>query len=127
MNRTEFRYAQSHQNDPLGAAVVEKVIEVINDEKLIQRSDDYGNYFLDKIEKIKDSSNIIKEVRGRGLMIAIELNTNAETVQKELLKRKFIVAKRFGQETLRLDPALTIKENDIDLFLATFKQVLRSI
>lgn len=127
MNRTDFRYAQSHQNDPLGAAVVEKVIEVINDEKLIQRSDDYGNYFLDKIEKIKDSSNIIKEVRGRGLMIAIELNTNAETVQKELLKRKFIVAKRFGQETLRLDPALTIKENDIDLFLATFKQVLRSI
>ena len=73
LEKTEFHYAQSHQNDPLGAAVVKELIETIIDEKLIHKSEMYGHRILSALIDIKQSNKLIKNVRGRGLMIAIEI------------------------------------------------------
>ena len=60
-------------------------------------------------------------------MIAIEFTRDAGQVQKELVKRGFIVAKRSGHEVLRIDPALTIKEKDIDQFLFSLDEIITKL
>ncbi|NMC59390.1 MAG: aminotransferase class III-fold pyridoxal phosphate-dependent enzyme, partial [Candidatus Methanofastidiosa archaeon] len=90
-----------------------------------------GNYFISELEQLAKSYNIIKEVRGRGLMIALELNDNyhnspAAPIQKELLYKGFIVAHRPGFNVLRIDPPLTIGKEDIESFINSLKQILKS-
>ena len=126
-----FKYSQSHQNDPLGATVAREVIRVIREEKLIERSKVIGNYFIDKLRQLAHRYSAIKEVRGRGLMIAVEFsNSNsflAALIQKELLNEGFIVASRPGANAIRIDPPLTIEEKDIASFINSFEQVLKRI
>jgi acetylornithine aminotransferase len=123
-------YAQSHQNDPLGAAVVREVIRVIDEEGLIARARELGAFLLEGLEGIRKRTGQIREVRGRGLMVAVELNDDPDAsltarVQPELVRRGFVVARRPGLNVLRLDPALTIERRDLGSFLATFEKVLR--
>ncbi|MRS04344.1 aminotransferase class III-fold pyridoxal phosphate-dependent enzyme, partial [bacterium] len=68
--------------------------------------------------------SVLKAIRGRGLMIALEFTRDAGHAQKELVRRGFIVARRSGHEVLRIDPALTIKEKDIDRFLFHLNEVI---
>lgn len=119
-----FHYSQSHQNDPLGASIVNEVIGTINDENLVERSRQLGEKLMTGLERMRKSGSILKEIRGRGLMIAIEFTRDAGLVQKELIKRGFIVAKRSGHEVLRIDPALTIKEKDIDDFMFSLNEII---
>jgi len=79
------------------------------------------------LEKMRKPGSVLKEIRGRGLMVAIELTRDAGPVQKELVRRGFIVAKRSGHEVLRIDPALTIKEKDINGFLFSFNDVIKDL
>ncbi|MFH1863035.1 MAG: aminotransferase class III-fold pyridoxal phosphate-dependent enzyme [bacterium] len=123
------QYAQSHQNDPLGAAVVREVIRIIREENLIKRGLDITAALLPALEYIKKRSGKIKEIRSRGLMIALELYDDAENTftvqtQRELVRRGFIVGRRPGVNVLRLDPALTIELKDIADFLRVLGEVL---
>lgn len=127
LGKISFVYSQSHQNDPLGCAVARKVISVIQRDKLIERSEALGKYFIEELKKITNKyDDVIKEVRGRGLMIAIELNEEyknlAASFFKKLLDKGFIVA--YGRGFLRLDPPLIIKKEDINGFLEAFDQIL---
>jgi len=122
-----FHYSQSHQNDAMGATVVSEVIDTIIDENLVERSRQLGEKIMSRLNRMKKPGSILKETRGRGLMIAIEFTGKAELVQKELIKRGFIVAKRSGHEVLRIDPALTIKENDIDAFIHSLDEIITNI
>ncbi|MCF8381458.1 MAG: aspartate aminotransferase family protein [Bacteroidales bacterium] len=119
-----FLYAQSHQNDPLGASVVKEVIDTIIDENLIDRCSVLGEKLKSDLNKIKENNSLIKEIRGRGLMIAVEFKKEARYIHAELLKRGFVVAKRSGHEVIRIDPALTVKQMDIDLFLKVFAEIV---
>lgn len=121
-----FLYAQSHQNDPLGACVAKEVIETIEDENLIERSEKLGKTIVNRLKNLQDPNSIIKDIRGRGLMIAIELTRFADIVHRELLNEGFILTKRSGAEVLRMDPALTIKEHDIDSFIESFEKIISS-
>jgi len=122
-----YLYAQSHQNDPLGAAVANEVIDTIVDKNLVKRSERLGKTIVNQLNDMKDANSIILAIRGRGLMIAIELTKHAGVIQKELLNKGFILVKRSGVDVLRMDPALTIKEKDVSLFLESFKQIIQKI
>jgi acetylornithine aminotransferase len=127
-----FHYAQSHQNDPLGAAVATKVIEVIDREGLLQRAERLGASLRERLNDLKFKHGLIKEVRGRGLMMAIEFNHDpdrslAALVNEELLHRKIILVKRPHHEILRMDPALTVEEAQIDYFLDSMKDILAGL
>jgi len=127
MDNCHFHYSQSHQNDPLGASVVTEVIRTISEESLVERSRQLGEKIMTGLESMKKSGSILKEIRGRGLMIAIEFTRDAELVQKELIKRGFVVAKRSGHEVLRIDPALTIEEKDIDAFICSLDEIINCL
>ncbi len=126
LENKHFLYAQSHQNDPLGASVAGEVIDIISDESLLERGEKLGNKIVNRLNKIKNNNHILKAIRGRGLMIAIEFKKHAGLIQKELLNRGFVLAKRPDVEVLRIDPALTIPEQDIELFLDIFNQIILS-
>jgi acetylornithine aminotransferase len=122
-------YAQSHQNDPVGAAVVREVIRVIQEEGLIERSGELGTVLVSGFERIQAQTDHIKAIRGRGLMAAIDLKDDADAsftvrVHRELVRRGYVLGRRPGVNVLRLDPALTIDLEDIEGFLETFEDVL---
>lgn len=119
-----FRYSQSHQNDPLGAFVAGEVIDIVEEEQLLARCRELGQYLTQGLCNLIGEKSIVKEVRGRGLMLAIEFKRDAQKVYEKLLNEGFIVAKRPNAEVLRLDPALTIDKSSIDLFLKTFTEII---
>jgi acetylornithine/N-succinyldiaminopimelate aminotransferase len=123
------RYAQSHQNDPLGAAIAREVIRVIREDGLIERGKGIAATLLAGLEDIRARTGLIKEIRARGLMIAIELIDDAKAslairTQRELVRRGFVLGRRAGLSVFRLDPAMTIERGDVDRFLQTFGEVL---
>ena len=68
-----IHYAQSHQNDPLGAAVAREVIRVVREENLIERGREIADLLAAGLEGIAARTERISQVRQRGLMIALEL------------------------------------------------------
>jgi len=125
-----FKYAQSHMNDPLGASVAKEMIQIIIDENLISRGNKVGTELIKQLNELKKKNPIIKEIRGRGLMIAIVINDDEQNVRtayiyQELLNHGIIVARRPNLNVFRIDPALTIPEVDICEFINCFEQVLQ--
>ncbi|MFC2079142.1 aspartate aminotransferase family protein [Candidatus Bipolaricaulota bacterium] len=127
-----FRYAQSHQNDPLGCAVAQAVVEVLRSESLIERSEKVGNFFLQRLRKLDERHECFRAIRGRGLMIAIELedestNDRAVRVQEDLLQNGFLVGVTPALNLLRFYPPLTIKKRDIEALLTALENALAQI
>jgi acetylornithine/N-succinyldiaminopimelate aminotransferase len=108
-----FKYSQSHQNDPLGAAVALEVVRTIKDNDLIREAKEKGDVFLSQLKSLENKKI---EIRGRGLMFAIDFNDEeyANRIYNELLKSGFIVCNR--GTFLRIDPPLIIKENEFRRF-----------
>jgi len=124
LENTGFLYSQSHQNDPLGAVVANEVIDIISDEKLIEKSCELGFWFINQLRQLDPQNRLIKEVRGRGLMIALELHKNAQQIYKNLLHKGIIVAKRANAEVLRIDPALTVEKETLELFISEIRGLI---
>jgi acetylornithine/N-succinyldiaminopimelate aminotransferase len=132
LSNKSFYYYQSHQNDPLGCAVATAVIKILQEEKIIEKSNPVAEYLFNGLQQLQKKYSNIQEIRGRGLMFAIEF---AERLADDVLsglyvqciQRGFILAKRPGLNVFRLDPPLIIRKEDIDYFLETFDQLLADI
>ena len=125
LGTVKFVYAQSHQNDPLGAFVIKEVIDIIEEDNLLKRSEQLGSLLLQGLLKLKNEYPIIRNIRGRGLILAIELKSNAQDVYEELFSNGFILCKRPNTEVLRLDPALTIEKGLVESFLITLTNIIK--
>jgi acetylornithine aminotransferase len=129
LEESGFHYAQSHQNDPLGCAVTREVIRVLREEGLVERSERVGRRFLGELERLAERHDAIAEVRGRGLMIAMELVSDGEglaalPVYHALLERGFIVGCKPAANLLRFYPPLIIGEEEIAGLVAALDSVL---
>jgi acetylornithine aminotransferase len=127
-----FHYFQSHQNDPLGACVANEVIQIIESENLLKKKKKKGDQIIAGLNRIKDNYGIIKEIRGRGLMIAIDFISKdtksiAQLVNEKLLEQRIILVKRPHFETFRIDPGLTIRNEDINRFITSFEHAVREV
>ncbi len=121
-----FKYSQSHQNDPLGAAIVRQLIQEIKDDDLILKARKKGAVFLDMLKSLVDNKSILN-VRARGLMFALDIvdeNVGNE-IFKELIKRGYIICNRSA--LFRIDPPLTMEEAEFESFVNTFKAVIARI
>jgi acetylornithine aminotransferase len=132
LSNKSFYYYQSHQNDPLGCAVARAVIKILQEEKIIEKSKPVADYFLKELQQLKQKYSIIQEIRGRGLMFAIEFKDMLEDallsdLYVQCIQHGFILAKRPGLNVFRLDPPLVIQKEDIDHFLETFDQLLAEL
>jgi acetylornithine aminotransferase len=104
----------------LACAAAMAVLEVIESENLVENARQVGDYLLAELKKIPQ----IVEVRGRGLMIGIEIAGSASEMRKRLLFERHIFTGGAGATTVRLLPALTLTKAQADTFLANFKEIL---
>ena len=111
--------------NPLASAVALKSLEVHIDDHLAQRSKEFGTYFLDGLSKIAEKKTIvpIKEVRGKGLLMAIEFESDARHIV-ELFKDNGVLAKHTHSTTIRFAPPLIITKDQIDWALKIIEDVL---
>lgn len=109
--------------NPLAAAVGLAAIEVLFEEKLIERAEKLGNYFMTKLKAI--SSPLITDVRGKGLLIGLEIDkrVSAHDICLKLLE-KGILTKETHQTVIRFAPPLIITEKQIDQAVKALEEVL---
>jgi acetylornithine aminotransferase len=124
-----LRYAQSHQNDPLGCAVAREVIAVLREEGLVERAREVGGRFMDELRGLAARRDDIREVRGRGLMIAVEFERgegrpSTHDLQRDLLERGFLVGANAEANVLRFYPPLVIGEEEIASLLENLDEIL---
>lgn len=106
--------------NPLACAVAIKALEVLEEERLVQNSAELGQYFTDELRKIENP--VIAEVRGRGLMIGVELTEKARPYCERLMELG-LLAKETHDNVIRLAPPLIITRADLDLALQKLKEV----
>ncbi len=109
--------------NPLACAVARAALKVIIDQDLSARSATLGDYALTRLQQLK--SPLIKEVRGKGLWLAIELNTPARPLC-EALKDRGLLCKETHDTVIRLAPPLIIEEADLNWALDQIEAVLQS-
>jgi len=107
--------------NPLACAVSIAALEVIEEEKLADRSLELGQYFLEKLREIKNPA--IKEIRGKGLFIGVELHEPARPYC-EALKEKGLLCKETHENVIRFAPPLIIKKEDLNWAIAQIQDVL---
>jgi ornithine--oxo-acid transaminase len=110
--------------NPLGCAVARAAIQAIVEEGMIENAAEQGAYFMQGLKNI--ASGNVKEVRGRGLMLAIELHPDAGGARRfcESLRRRGVLCKDTRENTIRVSPPLVITRPDVDEALEKFEAAL---
>jgi ornithine--oxo-acid transaminase len=110
--------------NPLAAAVAREALKVIVEEKLISNAAKLGEYFMDQLSEI--NSPYVKEVRGKGLLIGVELKHEAGGARRfcEAMQNKGILAKETHEDVIRFAPPLIIDQKTIDWALPIIRSVL---
>lgn len=120
-NLTPGVHGSTFGGNPLSCAACVAALEAIEAEDLPRQAAEKGRYLMDKLRQI--DSPLIREVRGRGLMVGIELKQKVQPYLKELQARH-ILALNAGLTTIRLLPPLVITYEQIDHLLETLTAVL---
>lgn len=108
----------------LACAAAIAVLDVMQDEHLVENAAEVGNYLLNRLNDMAKETDEIIEVRGRGLMIGIEIKGSASEMRKRLLFEGKIFTGGAGEHTVRLLPALSLTKEQADTFLNTFRQLV---
>jgi ornithine--oxo-acid transaminase len=120
-------HGSTYGGNPLGAAVAREAMKVMVEEDMVQMSADNGAYFLDQLRAV--DSKHVKEVRGRGLWIAIELNDEAGGARRfcEALQEEGLLCKETHATVIRVAPPLTIGRDEIDWAVERIAKVLTTL
>ena len=119
------QHGSTFGGNPLACAVARKALQVLVEEKMIENSAQMGEYFLSELKKI--NSPMIKEIRGKGLMIAIELEKESLITGRNLCERlseKGILCKETHSYTIRIAPPLIIKKDEVDFAVNKIREAL---
>lgn len=111
--------------NPLACAVARAALRVLVDERLAENAAEMGDYFLASLETLRSPK--IREVRGRGLMLAIELDPAAGGARKvcEALQARGLLCKETHDHTIRLAPPLVVTRDEIDWAMDRIADVFR--
>lgn len=118
------QHGSTFGGNPLACAVARAALRVLTEEGMIENAAALGPYFLEGLAGIK--SNHIRSVRGRGLMLAVDLHPEAGGARRfcHALKERGILAKDTHMDTIRIAPPLVITKGQIDDALEVFEAVL---
>ena len=118
-----FMLGTTFGGNHLACAAALAVLEVIEEDGLMQNAEEVGNYLLEELKKLPH----IKEVRGKGLMIGIDLPGELKMVKKNLLFNHKIFTGESKPNVIRLLPALNISKAEADIFLEAFVKELQIV
>ena len=118
------QHGSTFGGNPLACAVARMALKVLIEEGMIENAARQGAHFKARLEDLR--SNVVREVRGRGLMLAVELQREAGGARRycELLRDRGLLAKDTHEHTIRIAPPLPITRDDVDWACEIFGQVL---
>ena len=121
---TPGEHGSTFGGNPLGAAIARAALQVISDENLVENAAEVGNYFYEHLIEI--NSPHIQEVRGKGLLLGIELKPQAGGARRfcEALQARGILAKETHEHVIRIAPPLIIDKETIDWAIPRIRNVL---
>ncbi|MDX2084968.1 MAG: ornithine--oxo-acid transaminase [Candidatus Melainabacteria bacterium] len=118
---TPGNHGSTFGGNPLACAIARTALQVLQEENLVERSATLGEAFIQRLKTIQSSH--IKEVRGRGLLIGIELHTKARPFC-EALKAEGVLCKETHDNVLRFAPPLVIQQEELDWAFERLQRVL---
>ena len=111
--------------NPLASRAALAVIEILEDDDLAQRAEKLGNRLLDGLKQALKDVHGIKEIRGNGLMLGIELEEDAPDLVALALKEKLLINVTAGN-VIRLLPVLVMSDSEADQIVATLSKLLKA-
>ncbi len=123
---TPGEHGSTFAGNPVACAVAREALKVLVEEKLTANAAKLGDYFIEKLRSIK--SKHLKEVRGKGLLIGLELKPSAGGARKfcEALEKEGLLCKETHTHTIRFAPPLVITKKDLDWAFKKIAKVLES-
>ena len=120
---TAGTHGSTFGGNPLAMTVGNSVMDIISNKKFLKNVKSISKYFLLNLNKIKiEYPNIIKEIRGRGLLIGIQLKTDQTEFIKKLMDNNLLTI-RAAENVVRILPPLNVKKNEINQSLKIIKKV----
>ena len=120
---TAGTHGSTFGGNPLAMAVGNSVMDIIANKKFLKHVKNISKYFLLNLNKIKEKyPGVIKEIRGKGLLIGIQLHTDQTNFIKKLMDNKLLTI-RAAENVVRILPPLNVKKNEIDQAIKVIKKV----
>ncbi len=120
---TKGEHSSTFGGNPISCAAGTAALEAITEDGLIENSEKMGKLFREGLEKLKEKHSMIREIRGKGLMIGIEMKFEVKDILMGLIK-KGVLMLYSGRNILRILPPLVISENDVTQVLHALDSVL---
>jgi acetylornithine aminotransferase len=117
-------HATTFGGTPLVTSVAQRTLELISEASFLQRVKQVGGYFVARLEDLRLKHRLIKEVRGRGLMIGMELEIPGAHIVQSCLEKGFII-NCTHDTVLRFVPPLVVREQEIDQLIQVLDEVLK--
>ena len=120
-------HGSTYGGNPLGAAVAREALKILVEEKMVERSAELGDVFMDKLRAI--SSPHVELIRGKGLWIGIVLKESAGGARRfcEALQERGLLCKETHHTVIRVAPPLTISREEIDWAVDQIREVLTTL
>jgi len=120
---TAGTHGSTFGGNPLAMTVGNSVMDIIANKKFLKNVKNISKYFLVNLNKIKEKyPGVIKEIRGKGLLIGIQLHTDQTNFIKKLMDNKLLTI-RAAENVVRILPPLNVKKNEIDQAIKVIKKV----
>jgi acetylornithine/N-succinyldiaminopimelate aminotransferase len=116
-------HASTFGGSPLAMAAANATVKTMLQEGILEHCRKMGDYFLLQLKKLQQKHKIIEEVRGKGLMLAAQLNIESGDIVNECLQKGLLIASA-GGKTLRFVPPLIITTQDIDQAVKVLDEVM---
>merc|ERR1711966_255415 len=124
---TAGTHGSTFGGNPLAMAIGNSVMDIISNKKFLNNVKSISKYFLLNLNNIKDEyPKIIKEIRGKGLLIGMQLHTDQIKFIKKLMENKLLTI-RAAENVVRILPPLNVKKKEIDQALKIIEKVCLNI
>jgi 4-aminobutyrate aminotransferase len=136
MDWTGGSHASTFGGNPLACAAASAVLEVVKEEKLLDNANKQGSYALKRLSEFAERSAVVGDVRGKGLMIGVELVEDKENKKPAIQKAYEVILRSWkrgvavvtcGASTIRLSPPLTIQREMLDAALNIVEDTINEV
>ncbi len=119
-------HASTFGGNPLASAAGVAALTALLEEGMLENCRKMGDYFISELEEIKKRFPFVKEVRGKGLILGLELKIDGSSIVKEMLKRKILINCTMGN-VLRFLPPLIVTKEEVDRVVKALGEVFEGL
>jgi acetylornithine/succinyldiaminopimelate/putrescine aminotransferase len=119
-------HASTFGGNPLATAAGIAALTTILEEGMLENCRKVGEYFLSHLEKIREKFPFVKDVRGKGLILGMELKIEGGSIVKEMMQRGILINCTMGN-VLRFLPPLIVTKEEVDRVIKTLEEVFQGL